>query len=122
MYRVEVHRFWRSATRAIPGTLLVGLATFICYELGLSLTVPSFLYLIVVVLQSLLGDFALGTVRLSPVSQGDDIVLVASDKTYKLYGDKDTLLKLMCDRAKVTGRLESATLEVETIARAPKKK
>jgi hypothetical protein len=56
------------------------------------------------------------------VSQGDDIVLVASDKTYKLHGDKDTLLKLMCDRAKVTGRLESATLEVETIARAPKKK
>ena len=55
------------------------------------------------------------------VSHGDDIVLVASDKTYKLHGDKDTLLKLMCDKAKVTGRLESATLEVETIARAPNK-
>ena len=58
MYRVDVHRFWRSAARSIPGTLLVGLTTSICYGLGLSLTVPSFLYLIVVVLQSLLGDFA----------------------------------------------------------------
>jgi two-component system sensor histidine kinase KdpD len=37
--------------------LLVGLVTFICYGLGLNLTVTGFLYLIIVVLQSLLGDF-----------------------------------------------------------------
>jgi two-component system, OmpR family, sensor histidine kinase KdpD len=51
------HHFWHSATRAIPGTLLVGLVTFICYGLDLNLTTTGFLYLIVVVLQSLLGDF-----------------------------------------------------------------
>ena len=57
MQRVEIHRFWRSGIRAIPGILLVGLVTFICYGLGLNLTATGFLYLIIVVLQSLLGDF-----------------------------------------------------------------
>jgi len=57
MKRVEINRFWRSGIRAIPGTVLVGLVTFISYGLGLHLTVTGFLYLIVVVLQSLLGDF-----------------------------------------------------------------
>jgi two-component system sensor histidine kinase KdpD len=57
MQRVEIHRFWRSGVRAIPGLLLVGLVTFICYGLGLNLTATGFLYLIIVVLQSLLGDF-----------------------------------------------------------------
>ena len=57
MQRVKIHRFWRSGIRAIPGTLLVGLVTFICYGLGLNLTATGFLYLIIVVLQSLLGDF-----------------------------------------------------------------
>src|SRR4030081_2220644 len=50
-------RLWRSGIRATPGTLLVGLVTFICYGLGLNLTTTGFLYLIIVVLQSLLGDF-----------------------------------------------------------------
>jgi two-component system, OmpR family, sensor histidine kinase KdpD len=57
MQRVKIHRFWRSGIRAVPGTLLVGLVTFICYGLGLNLTATGFLYLIIVVLQSLLGDF-----------------------------------------------------------------
>ncbi len=57
MQRVNNHRFVRSGLRAIPGTLIVGVVTFICYGLGLNLTVTGFLYLIVVVLQSLLGDF-----------------------------------------------------------------
>jgi two-component system, LuxR family, sensor kinase FixL len=57
MQRVTNHRFWRSGLRAIPGICLVGLVTFICYGLGLNLTATGFLYLIVVVLQSLLGDF-----------------------------------------------------------------
>jgi two-component system sensor histidine kinase KdpD len=57
MQRFKIHRFWRSGIRAIPGTLLVGLVTFICYGLGLNLTATGFLYLIIVVLQSLLGDF-----------------------------------------------------------------
>jgi len=57
MQRFKIHRFWRSGIRAVPGTLLVGLVTFICYGLGLNLTITGFLFLIVVVLQSLLGDF-----------------------------------------------------------------
>jgi two-component system sensor histidine kinase KdpD len=57
MQKVNIHRFWRSGIRAIPGILLVGLVTFICYGLGLNLTATGFLYLIIVVLQSLLGDF-----------------------------------------------------------------
>jgi two-component system sensor histidine kinase KdpD len=57
MQKVPNYRFWRSGIRAIPGALLVGLVTFICYGLGLNLTTTAFLYLIVVVLQSLIGDF-----------------------------------------------------------------
>jgi two-component system sensor histidine kinase KdpD len=54
---VRNHGVWRSSLRAVPGIVLVGLVTFICYGLGVNLTVTAFLYLIVVVLQSLLGDF-----------------------------------------------------------------
>jgi two-component system, OmpR family, sensor histidine kinase KdpD len=57
MQRVRNHRFWRSGVRAIPGTALVGLVTFICYGLGLNVTITGFLYLIVIVFQSLVGDF-----------------------------------------------------------------
>ncbi len=56
MKRLNIHKFWHSGLRAIPGTLLVGLMTLICYALGLNVTTTGFLYLIVVVLQSLLGD------------------------------------------------------------------
>jgi len=44
--------FW-----AFSGQLVFGLVTAICYALRLDLTVTGFLYLIVVVLQSLIGDF-----------------------------------------------------------------
>ncbi len=54
------------------------------------------------------------------VSQGDDIVLVAREKTYKLQGDKDKLLKFMSEKARVTGRLDATALEVETIGHAAK--
>lgn len=60
------------------------------------------------------------TWALYSVSQGDDIVLVAPDKTYNLEGNKDQLLKFMCNKARVTGRLDGAALEVETIGRAAK--
>jgi two-component system sensor histidine kinase KdpD len=49
--------FWRSILRAMPGSALVGLVTFLCFGLALNPTSTAFLYLIVVVLQSLLGDF-----------------------------------------------------------------
>jgi two-component system sensor histidine kinase KdpD len=57
MRRSQDQGFRRSVIRAIPGTFLVGLVTAICYALRLDLTVTGFLYLIVVVLQSLIGDF-----------------------------------------------------------------
>ena len=57
MQRIKIHRFWRFGFRAIPGILLVGLVTFICYGLRLNVTATGFLYLIIVVLQSLFGDF-----------------------------------------------------------------
>jgi two-component system sensor histidine kinase KdpD len=62
MQRGKIHRFLRSLIRAIPGTLLVGLVTFICYGLRLNLTATGFLYLMVVVLQSLFGDFVASAV------------------------------------------------------------
>jgi len=57
MQRPKNHIIWRSGIRAIPGTLVVGAVTLICYSLRLDLTVTAFLYLILVVLQSLSGDF-----------------------------------------------------------------
>jgi len=48
---------WRFLLRAVPGIVVGGLVTLICYGLGLSLPITGFCYLIVVVLQSLTGDF-----------------------------------------------------------------
>jgi len=53
--RVSLSRF---AISAIPGCIAVGLTTYICFLFHLNLTITSFLYLIVVVLQSLRGNFA----------------------------------------------------------------
>jgi two-component system, OmpR family, sensor histidine kinase KdpD len=47
----------RSALRALPGSVVVGLVTFICFGLHLNFPTVSFFYLIAVVLQSLIGDF-----------------------------------------------------------------
>jgi K+-sensing histidine kinase KdpD len=47
----------RSLLRAVPAGVVVGLITFICFELGLKFSTVSFCFLIVVVLQSLIGDF-----------------------------------------------------------------
>jgi hypothetical protein len=60
------------------------------------------------------------TWALNSVSQGDDIVLVSRDQVYKLQGDKDDLLKFMSANARVSGRLDGSTLQVETIGRAAK--
>jgi hypothetical protein len=46
------------------------------------------------------------------VRQGDDIILVASTKTYKLSGDREQLLKYIADKATVTGRLDGNVFEV----------
>ena len=42
---------------AVPGVLIASLVTLICFGLGAGLTIAGFCYLIVVVLQSLAGDF-----------------------------------------------------------------
>jgi len=51
-------RVWSSLVRTVPGCLLIGVITLVCYRLQLNLAVAGFVYLIVVVLQSLTGSFA----------------------------------------------------------------
>ena len=53
----KLRRALRSLLRALPGSFVAGLITFICYGLHLSFLTASFFYLIVVFLQSLIGDF-----------------------------------------------------------------
>jgi two-component system sensor histidine kinase KdpD len=50
-------RIVRSFSRAVPACGAVGLITFICYRLGLNFPTVSLCFLIVVVLQSLNGDY-----------------------------------------------------------------
>lgn len=50
--------FSRSLLLAIPGCVIAGLVTLICYVVGANLAIAGFCYLMVVVLQSLLGNFA----------------------------------------------------------------
>src|ERR1700722_6390343 len=57
------------------------------------------------------------TWALYSVSQGDEVILVVSDKTYKLQGDKGELLKFIADKATITGRLDGDTIAVASIAR-----
>ena len=54
-YRIHFSGF---AVSAIFGCIAVGSITYVCFRFHLNLTITSFLYLMVVVLQSLLGNFA----------------------------------------------------------------
>jgi len=56
--RAFVRGLGRSLLRAIPGTIVVEAVTGLCYSLKLNLATVSFIYLVVVVLQSLLGEFS----------------------------------------------------------------
>lgn len=47
----------RSLLLAVPGCVVAGLVSLICYGLGANFSIAGFCYLIVVVLQSLAGDF-----------------------------------------------------------------
>lgn len=60
------------------------------------------------------------TWALNSVTQGDDIVLVAQGRVYKLQGAKDQVLRFMSAKVRVTGRWDGSVLEVETIVRAAK--
>jgi two-component system sensor histidine kinase KdpD len=53
----KIYSVLPSLIRPLPGCLLIGLITFICYRLRLNLGVTGFVYLIAVVLQSLAGNF-----------------------------------------------------------------
>ena len=55
--RTGLVRVAQSALRSLPAMFLVGLVTFICFTLRSGFSTASFFYLIVVVLQSLAGDF-----------------------------------------------------------------
>ena len=48
--------FFKSALRALPASVVVSLVTFICFGLHVKFPTVSLLYLIIVVLQSLVGD------------------------------------------------------------------
>jgi len=55
--RATLNKIGRSLLQALPGCLIVGAITFICFGLRLNYTIVSFCFLIVVVLQSLIGNF-----------------------------------------------------------------
>ena len=55
--QIDSSHILRSLLRAVPASIVVGLITFICFGLGLKFSTVSFCFLIVVVLQSLIGDF-----------------------------------------------------------------
>jgi hypothetical protein len=71
-------------------------------------------------IQPIHKGYTLYTWALTSVSQGDDIVLVGRDQVYKLQGDNDKLLQFMSSKARVSGRLDGSTVQVETIGRAAK--
>ena len=54
---------------------------------------------------------------LDSVDHGDDIVIVVGDKTYKLVGNKDVLLKFMAGKATVVGHFDGNLLVVATIGK-----
>jgi hypothetical protein len=54
------------------------------------------------------------------VSQGDNIVFVASGKTYGLKGDRQQLSKYIEDKVTVSGHLDGNTIEVTKITRPSK--
>ena len=54
------------------------------------------------------------------VSQGDDIVIVAGNVTYKLQGNKDQILKYIAGKATISGHLDGNVLTVEKIGPAGK--
>jgi two-component system sensor histidine kinase KdpD len=57
MWRAHLAKLWQSAVSAVPGGLAVVLLTFLAYRARLPFVIASPLYLLIVVLQSLTGDF-----------------------------------------------------------------
>jgi PAS domain S-box-containing protein len=59
MKRNQTTGFWRSAALFLCGVTALALLTFVCFQLGLTLATTAFAYLILIVLQSLMGSFIL---------------------------------------------------------------
>ena len=55
----QTYRFWRSAAQCLLGGIALGVLTYVCFRLNVSITTAALLYLIVVVLASLTGSFVL---------------------------------------------------------------
>jgi hypothetical protein len=55
--RSKTLKISRSLLRAIPSTIVIAFATFACFTFHVNFAVVSFIFLIIVVLQSLTGDF-----------------------------------------------------------------
>jgi K+-sensing histidine kinase KdpD len=55
----QTYRFWRSAAQCLLGGVALGVLTYVCFRLNVSITTAALLYLIVVVLASLTGSFVL---------------------------------------------------------------
>jgi two-component system, OmpR family, sensor histidine kinase KdpD len=54
----QICKIWPFIIRTVMGCVLIGLISFVCYRLQLNFSVTGFIYLIVIVLQSLAGSFA----------------------------------------------------------------
>jgi two-component system, OmpR family, sensor histidine kinase KdpD len=55
--RTRTGRILRSLLRAIPASVVIGIITFVCFGLRVTFPTVSSCFLIIVVLQSLIGDF-----------------------------------------------------------------
>lgn len=62
------------------------------------------------------------TWALHSVGEGDEIVLVVKNQSYKLQGDRHKLLQYMESRVVITGALEGARVNVWTISPVGKDK
>jgi len=72
-------------------------------------------------IQPLHKGYSRWTWALHSVNEGDDIVLVVGDNTYRLQGEKGQLLKYMESRAKVTGSLDGQTFAVRAVTSPDRK-
>src|SRR5271154_5086879 len=57
MPQIEANVLWRVGAKCLIGALAVALITLVCYQLRWNLATVGFLYLIIVVLLSITGDF-----------------------------------------------------------------
>jgi two-component system sensor histidine kinase KdpD len=114
---VLTDRFRRALERALVGILGIVLVTVICRGLEASFAVASFLFLIVILLQSLAGDF-LSTTLLSIAAVGClDYFFVDPRHSFAIaHGDDAIALLAFLTAALVVTRLVSrVSAEVATV-------